>query len=96
MKLVFMGLTLATLGLADQDWIEKNREYLAHNQGKKGVTTLPSGLQYEILESGPEGGPKPGLTQTCKTHYRGSLIDGKEFDSSYKRGVRRLFPFRYL
>lgn len=59
-------------------------EFLAANKSKEGVVTLPSGLQYKILKEGT--GPKPAATDTVACNYRGTLIDGKEFDSSYKRG----------
>jgi len=59
-------------------------EFLAANKAKEGVVTLPSGLQYKILTAGT--GPKPAATDTVSCNYRGTLLDGKEFDSSYKRG----------
>jgi FKBP-type peptidyl-prolyl cis-trans isomerase FklB len=65
-------------------------EFLAANKAKEGVTTLPSGLQYKILTAGT--GPKPALTDSVVCNYRGTLIDGKEFDSSYKRGQPATFP----
>jgi FKBP-type peptidyl-prolyl cis-trans isomerase FklB len=58
--------------------------FLAENKTKEGVVTLPSGLQYKILKAGD--GPKPAATDTVVCDYRGTLLDGKEFDSSYKRG----------
>jgi FKBP-type peptidyl-prolyl cis-trans isomerase FklB len=58
--------------------------FLAANKAKEGVVTLPSGLQYKILTAGT--GPKPTATDSVVCNYRGTLIDGKEFDSSYKRG----------
>ena len=58
--------------------------FLAANKKKKGVVTLPSGLQYKILRKGK--GRKPGAGDKVTTHYRGTLIDGTEFDSSYQRG----------
>jgi FKBP-type peptidyl-prolyl cis-trans isomerase FklB len=67
---------------------EKNKKegeaFLAANKKKEGVITLSSGLQYKILKSG--NGPRPTKDQTVKCHYSGTLIDGTEFDSSYKRG----------
>jgi len=59
-------------------------QFLAANKGKEGVVTLPDGLQYKILKAGT--GPKPKATDTVEVNYRGTLIDGTEFDSSYKRG----------
>jgi FKBP-type peptidyl-prolyl cis-trans isomerase FklB len=64
--------------------------FLADNKTKEGVTTLPSGLQYKILNAGT--GPKPTATDSVVCNYRGTLIDGKEFDSSYKRGQPTTFP----
>jgi FKBP-type peptidyl-prolyl cis-trans isomerase len=58
--------------------------FLASNKSKPGVITLPSGLQYKILTTG--NGPKPAASDTVVCHYRGTLVNGKEFDSSYKRG----------
>jgi FKBP-type peptidyl-prolyl cis-trans isomerase FklB len=64
--------------------------FLVENAKKPGVVTLPSGLQYKVVKEG--AGPKPALTDTVTTHYRGTLIDGKEFDSSYGRGEPTSFP----
>ncbi len=63
---------------------EVGEKYLAENKAKAGVVTLPSGLQYEVLKAGD--GPKPVTTDTVICHYRGTLIDGTEFDSSYTKG----------
>ncbi len=64
--------------------------FLAANKSKEGVVTLPSGLQYKILKAG--SGPKPTKDDSVVCNYRGTLIDGKEFDSSYKRGQPATFP----
>jgi FKBP-type peptidyl-prolyl cis-trans isomerase FklB len=64
--------------------------FLAANKGKDGVVTLPSGLQYKVITQGT--GPKPTASDTVSCNYRGTLIDGKEFDSSYKRGQPASFP----
>jgi FKBP-type peptidyl-prolyl cis-trans isomerase len=64
--------------------------FLAANKGKTGVVTLASGLQYKILTEGT--GPKPTTSDSVVCNYRGTLIDGKEFDSSYKRGQPATFP----
>jgi FKBP-type peptidyl-prolyl cis-trans isomerase FklB len=64
--------------------------FLAENKGKEGVVALPSGLQYKIIKEGT--GPKPTATDTVECQYRGTLINGKEFDSSYKRGQSAKFP----
>lgn len=63
---------------------KEGEEFLAVNKKKEGVITLPSGLQCKILKQGT--GPKPTAKDTVKCNYRGTLINGKEFDSSYKRG----------
>jgi FKBP-type peptidyl-prolyl cis-trans isomerase len=72
--------------------VNKNQgeSFLAENKKKEGVVTLPSGLQYKILKQGT--GPKPGSGDTVVCQYRGTLIDGAEFDSSYKRGQPAEFP----
>ena len=64
--------------------------FLAANKGKEGVVTLPSGLQYKILTAGT--GPKPTADDSVVCNYRGTLINGTEFDSSYKRGEPATFP----
>ena len=64
--------------------------FLEANKAKEGVVTLPSGLQYKILTAGT--GPKPAATDTVSCNYRGTLLDGTEFDSSYKRGQPASFP----
>jgi FKBP-type peptidyl-prolyl cis-trans isomerase len=73
---------------------EKNKKegeaFLAENGKKEGVVTLPSGLQYKVIKSGTGKTPKAG--DTVETHYRGTLIDGTEFDSSYTRGQTATFP----
>jgi FKBP-type peptidyl-prolyl cis-trans isomerase len=73
---------------------EKNKKegesFLAENKKKEGVKTLPSGLQYKAIKEGT--GKKPKITDTVTTHYRGTLIDGIEFDSSYRRGKPASFP----
>lgn len=65
-------------------------KFLADNKGKPGVKTTASGLQYKVLKEG--NGPTPKETDTVETHYRGTLLDGKEFDSSYKRNEPASFP----
>jgi FKBP-type peptidyl-prolyl cis-trans isomerase FklB len=73
---------------------EKNKRdgqaFLAANKSKTGVQTLPSGLQYKVLKSGTGASPK--VTDTVSTHYRGTLIDGTVFDSSYESGQAVSFP----
>jgi len=70
--------------------IKEGEAFLAANKTKEGVVTLPSGLQYKILTQGT--GPKPSLTDQVVCNYRGTLLNGTEFDSSYKRGQPATFP----
>jgi FKBP-type peptidyl-prolyl cis-trans isomerase FklB len=65
-------------------------DFLATNKGKEGVVTLPSGLQYKILKAGT--GPKPTASDSVRCNYRGTFINGTEFDSSYKSGQPATFP----
>jgi len=81
--------------MAKQEEIgKKNKKegeaFIAENKKKEGVKTLPSGLQYKVIKAGT--GKKPKLSDTVTAHYRGTLIDGTEFDSSYKRGQPATFP----
>lgn len=70
--------------------LKQGEEFLASNKAKSGVVTLPSGLQYKIITTGT--GPKPTASDTVVCDYRGTLINGKEFDSSYRRGQPASFP----
>ena len=79
----------------DSDTMNNNNKaegeaFLAENAKKSGVTTLPSGLQYEVLTEG--AGKKPSLGSSVTTHYHGTLINGTVFDSSYQRGQPATFP----
>ncbi len=75
---------------------EKNKKegeaFLAENKKKEGVVTLPSGLQYKIIKEGD--GKVPTMNDIVTIHYRGTLIDGTEFDSSYSRGQPATFPVK--
>lgn len=64
--------------------------FLAKNKAQSGVTTLPDGLQYSVITTG--SGPMPAASDTVTVNYRGTLLDGTEFDSSYKRGEPASFP----
>lgn len=64
--------------------LKEGEAFLSENAKKEGVKTLPSGLQYKVLREGT--GPSPKATDTVAVHYRGTLVDGTEFDNSYKRG----------
>lgn len=72
--------------------LEDGKAFLAANAKKDGVVITASGLQYKVLKSG--SGPSPTLESTVTTNYRGTLIDGREFDSSYKRGQPATFPVK--
>lgn len=65
-------------------------EFLAQNKQRPGVTETATGLQYEVLQQGT--GPKPTKNDVVTVHYRGTLLDGTEFDSSYQRGEPTSFP----
>ena len=72
--------------------LKEGEKFLAENKKKKGVVTTESGLQYIVLHKGD--GLKPKKTDQVKVHYRGMLIDGTEFDSSYKRGKSVVFSLQ--
>lgn len=89
------GLALLLLVCASHaQTAEGNRRageaFLRENAKRAQVTVLPSGLQYEVLRAG--NGPSPGPRDHVTVHYRGTLTDGREFDSSYQRGQPATFP----
>ena len=86
----FAAVTLTTQSLMAQSAIEKGQTYLAENAKKPGVKTTASGLQYTVLKEGT--GKSPKATDTVLVHYRGTLLNGTEFDSSYKRNQPIEFP----
>ena len=69
---------------------EAGQKFLAENKSKAGVQTTATGLQYKVIKMGT--GPKPLATDKVKCHYKGTLIDGKQFDSSIDRGEPAVFP----
>jgi len=75
---------------AEEKMKEDGAAFLEENAKKDGVVVTESGLQYEVLEEGE--GASPEATDMVKVHYRGTLLDGTEFDSSYKRGEPAEFP----
>ena len=83
---------MARMAAAAQTNLAKGREFLAANAARKGVVTLPSGLQYEVLEEGR--GPQPGPDDVVVAHYRGTRIDGSEFDGTEPEGEPASFPLR--
>ncbi len=74
-----------------QGTIDEGNKFLDENKKRPEVTTLPSGLQYEVMNDGPEG-PSPSDTTKVTVHYTGKLINGTVFDSSIKRGEPAVFP----
>lgn len=80
----------AKMKKAQAENVAKGKKFLETNAKKEGVKTTKSGLQYKVIKSGK--GKTPGPKDSVTTHYRGTLIDGKEFDSSYKRNQPATFP----
>lgn len=74
--------------LAEENQTRAN-DWLAENRAKSGIVALPSGVQYRVIEEGE--GARPNLEDTVTVHYRGSKMDGREFDSSFARGVPAVF-----
>ncbi|MBS1764197.1 MAG: FKBP-type peptidyl-prolyl cis-trans isomerase [Bacteroidetes bacterium] len=74
--------------------LEKGKKFLEENGKRQGVVTLPSGLEYEIIKEG--NGPKPKADDMVTTHYHGTLIDGKVFDSSVERGQPAQFALNQV
>ena len=73
---------------------EAGQEFLLANKNKEGVQELPGGMQYQVLKEGT--GPKPQKNSRIKAHYKGSLLNGKEFDSSYRRNQPFTAPLNAL
>jgi len=71
---------------------QKEKTFFAENKKRPGVTELPNGLQYEVLKAGEANGAKPRSQDTVVVHYKGTLVDGTEFDNSFKRGEPATFP----
>lgn len=82
------------LGQKATQQMEQGNQFLEENAKKEGVISLPSGLQYEILEAG--SGPVPEGTSRVTVHYEGRLIDGSVFDSSYRRNQTATFGVRQV
>jgi FKBP-type peptidyl-prolyl cis-trans isomerase len=78
---------MAVAGTANK---KEGETFLAANKGREGVVSLPSGLEYKIVKEGT--GPKPAASDSVVCNYRGTLINGTEFDSSYKHGQPATFP----
>jgi FKBP-type peptidyl-prolyl cis-trans isomerase FkpA len=86
---IALALTLTSLAIA-QSALEDGQRFLKENAGKPGVATTSSGLQYKVLREG--SGKNPKATDIVVVNYRGTLINGREFDSSYKSGQPIEFP----
>lgn len=98
---LFLGLAAALAlaacsggNAADSD--AEAKAFMEKNAKREGVVTLPSGVQYEVVRSGPEGGLSPQEADEVKVHYEGKLADGEVFDSSYERGVPAAMPLAGL
>lgn len=92
--IIFVAMALGLQCGAEAQGADSNRAagaaFLAENAQREGVVTLPSGLQYEVIEEGE--GATPGRRSTVVVHYSGTLIDGTPFDSSLQRGEPARFP----
>ena len=84
-----MDIKRGELASASENNRKSGEQYLAGNAERDGVVSTVSGMQYEVVEMGE--GPRPIATDTVTVHYRGTLIDGTEFDSSYSRGEPATF-----
>ena len=87
--IIAVTLAFASFVMA-QSALEDGQRFLKENAEKQGVKTTPSGLQYKVLREG--SGKSPTATDVVVVNYRGTLINGKEFDSSYKGGQPIEFP----
>jgi FKBP-type peptidyl-prolyl cis-trans isomerase len=91
LPLILTAVTIALAPMSNaESALEKGQAFLKENAKKEGVKTTASGLQYKITKEGT--GKNPKATDTVVVHYKGTTIDGKEFDSSYKRGEPTTFP----
>jgi peptidylprolyl isomerase/FKBP-type peptidyl-prolyl cis-trans isomerase FklB len=93
-----LALTLSACGpnKKQQESLAAADAFMAQNAKQPGVVSLPDGLQYKIVRSGPATGVKPGPIDEVKVHYEGKLTNGEIFDSSYERGQPASFPLQGL
>ena len=80
-----VAVVIALVAVCAQATTPEGKAFLKKNSGAENVVSLSSGLQYKVLKSGPPGGLTPTASSPCLCHYRGYLVDGTEFDSSYRR-----------
>ncbi|MCF6253014.1 MAG: FKBP-type peptidyl-prolyl cis-trans isomerase [Methylococcaceae bacterium] len=92
LTVLLIGFTMFSMANATSSEENKaaGKAFLAENAKKENIITTASGLQYEILTKGE--GPSPSATTSVTVHYRGTTLDGKEFDSSYSRNAPATFP----
>jgi len=92
LTVLLIGFTMFSIANATSPEENKaaGKAFLAENAKKENIITTASGLQYEILTKGE--GPSPTATTSVTVHYRGTTLDGKEFDSSYSRNAPATFP----
>lgn len=90
LRIFILPAVLLTIGHTGHALASGDLDYLSDNRNKAGVMVTSSGLQYRVLRKG--SGRRPGKTDTVEVHYKGSLINGKTFDSSYDRGQSISFP----
>jgi len=99
-KLTIVALAALSLAACNRqplpDQSAQSAAFMAQNAKEPGVQTLPSGLQFKVVRSGPANGIRPKLNDEVKVHYEGKLIDGKVFDSSYERGQPAAMPLKAL
>lgn len=83
------GTPKEAISALDKKNLKDGQDFLTKNKNQKGTVVLPNGLQYQIITKGT--GKKPSISDKVEVHYKGSLIDGEVFDSSYKRGKPAIF-----
>lgn len=92
---MFLNTYLQKLAIQKaEDNLKKGQEFMKENAKKSGVDTLANGIQYKVVTEGT--GAKPAATDVVKVNYKGTLIDGTEFDSSVKRGEPAQFPLNQV